>query len=404
MHPRLQKAITGSRFAGVEVEFAAEGTRFHLALMKRKGTRVLLEKTAAAITEFEALEKILPKDIPLTLAFTGKGILHRRIAADPSSDVKTLLAKILSNAAIKDFYLQSVPAAGDELFVSVVRKNAADLIFGQFRQHAYSVTGCTLGPLCIVNIISLLGGQHDEIICGRHRLVLQDGLPEDVSYSDDAAEASVLRAGDQPVDNISLLSFAAAFQQLLAQERRAEPYTDALAEARENFFQKKLFRAAVVSTVAFLLAALFGNYFVFSHYWGLKNDLESRLQTEGSAFTEVRTLEKQVHAKRDFLSQAGLLGPAHHSYFADQLAAALPNEILLTRMSIAPKIKLQDDDSIAFTPRHIEIEGSCTQSVVLNSWLENLKEAKWVKSARIESYVQDKAMSSGVFSIALETE
>jgi len=52
----------------------------------------------------------------------------------------------------------------------------------------------------------------------------------------------------------------------------------------------------------------------------------------------------------------------------------------------------------------MEIDGSCSQSVVLNKWLQHLKEKKWVKSTTLESYTQDKNMTQGEFEVALEIE
>jgi Tfp pilus assembly protein PilN len=179
---------------------------------------------------------------------------------------------------------------------------------------------------------------------------------------------------------------------------------ESLNSAKEEFLQRKLFLTGGKFLLVIILLLLLGNYFSFSHYWSEKNNLDAKLQTDGGALAGLRELEKQVEVKRSFLEQAGLLRSSSPSYYADQLAAELPDEISLTRMNLAPRLKLSEEDSIAFKPGHIEIDGSCSQSVVLNTWLQSLKTKKWIKSAILQSYVQDKNMKQGEFEIALVLE
>jgi hypothetical protein len=128
------------------------------------------------------------------------------------------------------------------------------------------------------------------------------------------------------------------------------------------------------------------------------------MQINGGALTDLRNLEKQVAVKHMFLKQAGLLSGSNHSFYADQIAAGLPNEILLSQMNLAPRLKLSEDDSIGFKPGRIEIAGSCSQSIVLNKWLQEIKTKSWVKSATLESYQQEKNMKQGEFKVALIIE
>ena len=201
-----------------------------------------------------------------------------------------------------------------------------------------------------------------------------------------------------------LPAFAAAFQQLLPEENRIQLADELFHKAQDDFLQRKLFKTGVKAVLAFVLVLLLGNYFAFSHYWAKKSELDSQLQSNGGAFSEVTQLEQDVHSKRDFLSQAGLLSPAHYAYYADQLAASLPDAIRLTQLNLSPKLKFAEEDTIGFRPGRIEVGGSCSQSVVLNNWLQQLQQQSWVKAATLQSYVQDKSMAQGVFQIQLEIE
>lgn len=404
MHQRIQNLVIGKYFAGLEVQFLGDAVAMHLVVLKRNGQQLVVEKSVSDLDSVEKLSGHLAKDIPLAIAFTGKGILHRRIAADPNIDLKNLLSKVLPNASLKEFYMQTVPAAHDEQFVSVLRKTSLDAILDQIRQKQIPVVECSIGPLPVVNILSLLDESKSELGFAHHKIHLQNGLVEEVNYDEQAFEKNSFNIGGQKVEAESLVAFSAAFQHLLSPSQRVDAQVESLLCAKDDFLQRKLFKAGGKAFLIATLALLLGNYFFFSHYWSEKNILESKLQTDGGAFTDLRKFEKQVQLKRAFLEQAGLLGHSNNSYYADQIAYGLPREILLTRMALAPRLKLSQDDSIGFKPGRVEIDGSCTQSVVLNEWLKQLKEKKWVKGATLESYVQDKTMKQGEFEIALELE
>ncbi|HET6989709.1 MAG TPA: hypothetical protein VFJ43_00220, partial [Bacteroidia bacterium] len=241
MHPRIQRIVTGSFFAGLEIQFLSEGIELYLIVLRRKGHQLIVEKSVTAIESIEKLVSHLPKDIPLAIAFTGKGILHRRIAVDPNSDPKILLSKILPNASLKEFYLQIVPASRDEQFISVLRKSAIDEMLGRLNQ--FSVVACSLGPLSAISILSLIEAPKPELRFGRHLIQLDNHNPDEVYYEDVSYEKRQFDLGGQKVESENLLAFAAAFQQLLNEEQRVTAHVESLISAKEDFLQRKLFKA-----------------------------------------------------------------------------------------------------------------------------------------------------------------
>jgi hypothetical protein len=402
MHPRLERIITGSLFAGLEVQFLAEGIVMHLAVLRKKGQQLVVEKLVSGIENSESLSQHLAKNIPLAIAFTGKGILHRRMNGDPSGNPQLFLSKLLPNASLKEFYMQLFPAACDEQFVSVLRKPSVDAVLEQLKM--FSITGCSLGPFAAINSLPLLSDVSNELRFGNHTFHLQDSLAEEMFYSPENSEVKIFDIGGQKVEAEMLLAFSVAFQQLLSISTRAETPIESLQQLKEDFLQRKLFVTGGKALLVSVILLLLGNYFLFSGYWSEKNELDSKLQINGGALTDLRNLEKQLETKRAFLEQAGLLSGSAPSYYADQLAAGLPGDILFTRMNLAPRLKLTEEDSIGFKPGRIEISGSCPQSVVLNKWLQELKTKSWVKNAILESYLQDKNMKQGEFEIILELE
>lgn len=402
MHPRLERIVTGSVFAGLEVQFQAEGVVMYLTILRKKGKQLLVEKQVGGIEDAGSLAQHLGKNIPLAIAFTGKGTLHRRMPGDPSENPQMFLSKLLPNASVKEFCMQVFPAARDEQFVSVLRRSSVDAALQQLQ--AFSVVECSLGPFAAIQSLPLFADVLNELRFGNHAFHLQDGFAEEVFYSTENPGTEPLDAGGQTIHAEMLLSFSAAFQQLLPVHARAAIRMESLQSAKEEFLQRKLFMTGGKVLLVSVIVLLLGNYFLFSHYWSEKNTLDGKLQINGGALRDLRDLEKQLEVKRDFLEQAGLLSGAAPSYYADQLASGLPADILFTRMNLAPRLKLAEEDSIGFQPGRIEIRGSCPQSIVLNQWLQELRSKAWVKNTTLESYLQDKNMKQGEFKIAVDLE
>lgn len=401
MHPRLQHIITGNRFAGLEMELLPAGVLMRLVVLKKTGKKIAVEKTIS-IDDPAQLSSQLTADVPLALVITGKGVLHRRVTVDPAADERTLLSKVLPNAAAKEFFIQRAPAANDDTMVAVMRRALLEEELQKL--HALSVLSCSLGPSLLVNVLQLWEKHTDAIAGGAHQISLEENTISAIDYDASRNFDEELTIGGEKLAAEYLPAFAAAFQQLLPQENRIRLSDEWFRHTQEDFLQRKLFKTGIKALLVFVLLLLLGNYFAFSNYWNRKSELETQLQSDGGAFTEVSKLEQEVHAKRDFLSQAGLLSPAHYAFYADQLAASLPHEIRLTQLDLAPKLKFAEEDTIGFRPGRIDIGGSCSESVVLNSWLQQLKQQSWVKAATLQSYVQDKSMTQGVFQIQLEIE
>lgn len=400
---RLTNFINGNRFAGLEAEMLSDGIRLRLVILKRKGQQVFIEKSVA-VESLDDLSKQLPKDIPIRLALTGKGILHRRIAADPAADSRSFLAKALPNASPNDFYMQVAPASRDELWISLVRKNTADEILTQLNEKQFSVLSISLGTTALVHILPLLDQEKTEINCGNHFIQFEDGKISELQYVENENRFADFPIGGQNLENEMLPAFSFAFQQLIPLEKRIQAETEILIHSEADFFQKRLFKTGSLALLLSALLILLVNFLYFSSYREKRNELEGKVQIDGGALHEVNSLENQVKARRDFLEQAGLLHKSHYAFLADQLAAELPEEIQLTKMNFSPRLKFAEEDTIGFRPGEIEIAGRCSQTVVLNQWIQEMKNKNWIRSANLKSYVQDKSMLQGAFELKLETE
>jgi hypothetical protein len=396
MKPFFEKILTGSRFAGLEVQLTTEGKLLHLVMLKRKGKEVIIEKQITGIDSFEKLAGHLSAEIPLAIRITGKGILYRRIEADAETEKSKLLSKIFPNASLKDFRLEITGGPGDSIVVSVLRSSVAEEIIREAEK--FSLVGSGVGSPAVVNVLPLFGEPRPEIFFGKHSLHFSNEELSEVQYDETLNASGELSTGGQTIPAIALPAFAAAFEQV-APWKNGSAFT-----SRAAFLQKKLFRKGMIALLSFIFFALLINFLFFSFYRGECNELRVKLESTGGASDALAQLENRLAEKKKFVTATGMTGIAHQAWYADRLAASVPPEITLTEMNLSPRVQLADEDSIGFMPGEIVLTGNCSESIFLNNWIQELKKEKWIKTAGLKKYLWDKTMTRGEFYVLLDLQ
>lgn len=390
------KFTTTRQAAGVEVIADAEGITFHLVLLAKKGNTVRVEKQETKITAVDMLRKHIPGGTPVYLAINGKGILHKKINASSAADPQTLLTKVLPNAVPHEFYVQHT-AADSGLLVSVVRRQQLEELLETLKP--LPVISCTLGSLSVAALAPLLGNDNYryDIITATQRISVSDNQLQEVVNEIVPAENYTI--GDEKINAANITAYAVALAHFTGSGIKADAAV--LKTAAAEFRQQRIFKTGGGAILVFVLLVLLGNYFAFQHFWEKKNTLETQLALNGGELQRYQVLEKSITEKQQFLQSSGLLYASRTAFYADQLAAGVPEGISLTRLNISPRRQLNTSDTIAFTPAAIHIEGLCEQSFELNNWISKLKELNWVKHVSLQTYNQDSRKEQGAFTIAV---
>lgn len=391
----------GSRFAGVEAEFRSDGCVFHLVIVKRSGKKLTIEKSISDISS-SSLKENLPREFPCAIVFTGKGVLNRYVQAAPDSPPHALIGKILPNASAKDFYINATPSIREGQMVNVVRKESVNAIMNELRGFGIITSG--IGPFIVCDLLRMLDHKEEIVHCGNHTIRMDTGFPSEVMYNADNKSSPDFDFGGEKISSSALIAFASAFQFAVNGNANTSCQSEITTSVREEYFQQRLFKASVKTTLAGTLLLLCVNYFMFSHYWKLQEELSANLMGQTNIISEVNHLEEQAKNQSEFLSRSGLLSQSSYAWYADQIAHSMPGGINLTRLNFSPRIKVANEDSIGFNAGTLEITGLCGESVVLNNWLQELKKQDWILSASIRSYQQVKTKKEGEFTLDLSLQ
>lgn len=319
-----------------------------LVRYERKGKDLKLTDTF----EFSGLESLKEKTIttvPVVIVISGKGVIGKSVAVDPGEDRNVLLSKTIPNVTKGDLSSQLSIADGKGELVMIRRTMLGEIL------EQIVAAGFTQIQDCI-----LIAGNTMNI---SEEMVRQLWSREIKGVDDDR------------------------FLNGLMNE-----YKDRIR------FKKKV--AVILSLVFFVLLL---NFLVFDHYRSIHNEISGSLLMNVAELDRYQKLKTETDQKRTFLEQNGFLGASQSSFYADRLAAILPNSMSWSSLSIYPLLKKKDDtEPIGFDNRLIRVEGKCSKSADLNEWMKQLKKSDWVRNVELINYSQEAEKAPGNFVVALQ--
>lgn len=382
MFPRLERFLLGPKFACVEAEIRADGTLYHVSILQKKGSKAQTLVLKNNFTTAADVAAHIDKRIPAALIVTGRGIINRNVNAQRDAGDDSLIRLVLPNAAADDLVISRYEISDSILMVSVARKETVSRIADDLAD--VSIVSVLVGPSVALTLVDLIGAIEAEWNCGNHSFRFRDGKVNEAAYVMREAYETV-SLGAETIPGLNTVSFAGALQGLT--------FTSAIpgevsgfSERRKNFIRMKRYGAAVKTSVLVALLVLLINFFLFSHFRSLKSQLEADPRTNSASLLRFNELAERVEANKEFFEASGWSGTASYAWIADQLAAQLPPDIVLTRMNVAPAEKFNREDTLGFHPKLIAITGTCRESGSLNAWLKILQGTDWISAAEVTAY------------------
>jgi len=403
---KMESLLQSRSVAGIECILSSDGIQeISYTVLKKEKNKLVTDSSGSKIKDIESLKSCFPVSHPVFLAVNGRGIIHRKLSYSEGENDTSLLNKVLPAANPADFYLQKMYADAGSLIVSVIRKNAADALLNDLKKQGFSVIGCSLGPFSFQSLMPLLDNaatSRDVVVSGS-KLFLGANEIAGFEPAGEDPDVSVKLVGGEELKPGLVVPFANAVQYFISSGREVMAKIPSVAEASEEFRQKRIFNFIAGAAIAFFLVALLVNFLLFSSFSQTYEDFSTRVSANQNMIQQYEKLKTEVEQKQVFLEKTGLLEASRTSFYADRIAQELPNTIQLTRMDIFPLEKKSntEEENMAFLPKNILISGVCKQSIQLNLWMGVLKKMEWVNDVSIVNFSQDKSENTGSFSIEL---
>lgn len=369
--------LKAKKIAGVEVLLSAS-PMFRVSILEKKNKKLHLVETYEA-EDVPALKVKLDKNIPLYLSIDGKGVLHKDGVYNENETLAKIFSKAFLSADASAFYIQ--PVGGN--FVSAVRKDAVDGLFQELSSGGHYILGISLGPFVLNRIRTLL--ENKTITTSSYIVQLGAERIESFSRKENASAVKINIGGEQVNENF-VLSFAAGLTYFISDDAFFE--SQILTQSKEEFKQKKKFSVLGTFILSFFLVLMLGNYLLYDHYKQSNAELQAQFDLQSANFQKSQLLKQELEEKKSLKEKLGVSGAARISYYADRVAASVPNQIQLTELSVnSVKKKIKDDKEIEYEVNTITIAGKCRKSIYYNDWKKELARMDWVKNISVENYV-----------------
>lgn len=389
---------------GVECVFKdADETVFNIVNLSERKKKVEVKHSFEERTD-EELKKIIKKDSAINLIINGKGVITKKISFNPADEDSLLISKCLPGANVADFYFQKYLVSESVAYISVIRKQSLDTLLKFFASNKVLVVSVSLGPFSVENIFSLLNlNQYleQQIEIGSFELNILSGKIDQIKHIESDPNL-LLSIGDIKVKSSLLFAFVAAMGFYISNEIKIQDAVFAV--NKEEHKELKLHNTMMQWFMAALVIICFSSFGLYKYYRSEFKTYYAKVQINQEKLTRYENLKEEITEKKDLLSKNGLLQSSKISYYSDEIAASLHDDVKLTRMEFSPIKKVSKDgkDELFFQGEKLLVAGHCSESFDFNLWVKTLQKFKWVKTVSILNYMQDRSSELASFNIELQ--
>ncbi len=383
----------------MSLKTGSEGISGNYVLLRKKGSSIELEKSSENGSLDELLQQI-PPSAPISVSLEGKGIIYKKIE-DTEETTKNPLQFLLPDANEVDFYLFKYPSADGYFYAAAIRKSIIEDITEKFKSHGLFLIKLFLGPFAIYNILPSIRKENNLLKLSGYSIEISDYTIINIKHGEEFHDETIA-VGKEAVPSCLLISFASAIDYFLDQKDELNTIPETEHFSRE-FNHKRLFNVIGFGFLGLVFIVLLINFLLFSNYRNTYNELNSELSSQKNLIERLDTLQNELKQRKEFIIEKGYLRSSRMSFYADRIAYSLPENIVLTKLTLHPLLgKIKMNKEINFNQNTITITGKASNSSLLNQWIKQLQNKyDWIKKIIIVNYTQEEYDSPGNFSIII---
>lgn len=394
------RIFSQKRVAGIELTQISEGA-FHincLVLESKKGKAVIAD-TYYNLKSLKELEGKIPKFTPAALVMNGKGLIHKKTTSTGSA----LSSEILPGVNPADFLYQyfKLPESSD---IAIIRKKVVEDILSQLGSLNIYVTTLSFA-FYDINFVAEYINHSGEISTTQYQLDFNNKQIRHYRLNNPEEKERLVKpeinVGTEYVKTNFIIAYSAALKMLLGGAGfQSDVPLSVLSENQKRINQRTLLRAYSLTFLSIMLLLLLLNFFIYTHYLNKYNDLASQIRFSQQQTERFDSLKKSVESKKGFLSSLGWLNDNKLiSYYADRIAATVPDSVTLSSLTINPSVLRSSfgTKQWSFQQDTILITGECNEPALLDRWINELQAIKNVSESKVSSYVFKKNTETGIF-------
>ena len=349
--------------------------------VKKRGPiiSVITTERFDSISEFA---KVADRRYPVYLSFDGKGILHRNTASSAeATGIKDRSAPMTN----PDILEQTVPLINGSQIRTYTRKEKIDEVTGQLQEYGFQVFQVILGPFAC-SAVADTGGEDARIRTENYYLVYSNRVLVSMAMSDALEMESIFTVDSMDVSIGFLVAFSNAICHFTGLFFEPLSYTD-FKKTREEFCYKSLNAIVRLPFLAACFIILLGNYLLYKHYRSENLNMRNELAGNSEEIDRYEKLTILMKQKEEYFSSSGYHERSLISFYADRMAAELPEGLKLKRLTFFPETKKSPGSTaVLFQNEIIHISGNAVSGMSIHAWITALKEFRWVAEVKMLGY------------------
>lgn len=378
----VSRLVSPKEVYAVTCRFEPEGQSWSLAHLKLKKGNIELIDSAFSKSLADLFDNRESK--PVLLLLLGKKVLTKSAPLTSEQEEYLVFEKTFPNVNPGDAFFQVHKVKGQQL-VSVIRKETLLEVMDKLIAEKLDLVDVGVSENVFAEIIESLSHEEQKSI----RVSLDEPSVESTTAN---CMGYSMPAECVPSFLVGINFFSVGIQ---------SGSTEEIEEARRDWHYKVLFKQTMTFSSIGLFILLLINFLVFSHYSVLNEELEVQTNGYNAQIAELQKLKEDREEMKSFLAVNGE-DDGQLAMMGDQLAAIVPKEVALSRMSFNPMERhLKRENLFRYTQGVIVIEGSTKRYTDFGSWVAKVKEFKWVESVDILGYEESASNHEGQFSIKI---
>lgn len=373
---------------GVELKLISEGEyscRFCLISRIKNSLDISSKKIVKG--SLALVIESLPKNFPIALCLTGKGLLNKITSEDSINDDDKGLKTVFPGIDSKAFYKQ-VYQENNLKFFSIIRQSVVDPLLDTFERAGIKIIQFTLGPVVTSHIWKQLNIYGKEIRFDEHLFILSDEKKlSSYQYIPNTKNEFPIKVGQEVLEEEYIIAYATSFQLIL--HNQVDVIEADVNKIKEDFNKQieslrlKKQGLAFIFSLFILLLLSFG---IFSYYNSANERLSKLVGNNTTLKDNVEQVNQQISENEILLKRLGWNEGYSYGFLLNELGKSMPKQLVLNSISMND---FKTDEEKTTLQTNIKISGNTDNLSAVNNWIFLLKEKSWIKAVKLLKYHQE---------------
>jgi hypothetical protein len=328
----------------------------------------------------------LDKHVPLICVFTGSQVLTKYSHTEDELFVDELMDP--------DFYSYCSTTVTGWKIQSIARKSVLQPVLQKIIDYGFFVEGFSLGfgVIQALENLSLNVSFCLDDLC----FTFRDNILKNISQ--EKSDTGIIQIENNTFTDKQIYLLAGILKYIGSDLIKDDVVLNS--SEKFHFFRKSRFLFALILCVVFIILA--ANFIAISMINKNLNVVNEKNITLNHQYMKIEVLEKQLQEYSRLIINLKPSSNISFSLASDRIILCKPDGIWLNNLVVQPFIRKIDSNKLIETkPTEITINGVTLSPLHLNSFINNLKNEKWINDVQLISYQKIQTGLYGEFTIEI---